>query len=123
MLSLPLVNWVALTSIASGASDPELTAIAELGAGGLHPGNMRRDLYRRFCNRKRIANPIPIAVPALDKLGRREHVDQHCLSLPEMLENLWEHHNDHLEDLLGTNPRGFWEALDENDPNYRRWEK
>ena len=93
--------------------------IPSIKAGGLYPGNMRRDLYRHVCSRKRIAVPIPITVPALDKLGRPEYVDQHYLSLPEMLENLWENHNDHLEDILGTNPRSFWEALDEMTQSYR----
>ena len=45
-LSLPNISWLARCAIASPTAHEELTIIAELGAHGEHPGNMRRGLFR-----------------------------------------------------------------------------
>ena len=88
-LSLPIVNWLAKAAISARAAHEELTVLASIGDGGKFPNNMRRDLMSHFCRGARVPRPLAIDnVPTIDNVHRLDWVDQHMLSLNELLECL-----------------------------------
>ena len=116
LLSLPNINWLARCAVKAGAAHHELTLLAELGAHGLYPGNMRRDLLRNFCKGEKVPRPIEVSVIAKDPLMREVEVSQSVINLPELLQAIWDSHEDKFKEIMGSNTRAFWDALDPDDP-------
>lgn len=120
-VSCPTARWLAKCALQDGASHPELSKLAGIGTEGTYPGNTRRDLLRQFMKRTTVPKCLLVRVPTLDKHNREEPTLQAVLQLPELLQALWENHKTLLMDqYLGQNPRGFWEACDSGDPRFQR---
>ena len=115
-LSMPNVNWLARTAILAGAAHPELSLLAELGGGGLYPGNMRRGLLRAFCKECKVPRPLEIEVMAENKWQEVETSKQSIISLPEVLQSLWGQSRSRFDQMMGAKPRLFWEQLHRDDP-------
>ena len=77
---------------------------------------MRRDLMRAFVKRTKVPRPIKVATLALDNLRRRIPTHQSIISLPEILECIYTHYREHMEDFIGATPRRFWEQVRPDDP-------
>ena len=116
-LSLPDISWLARAAMASSPTDAELIKIGELGSCGEYPNNMRRDLFRSVITKQcQMPHPIPVSVQPIDSLQRPIERELHMINPCALLETLWKDHRDHWEELVGPNPRSFWESLREDDP-------
>ena len=90
--------------------------MASLGAHGQFPGNMRRDLLRHFTKTQKVPRPIGVDTKILDHLKREAVSTQAVLNLPAMLEVIWQEYRHHWNDIVGANPRRFWDSLRADDP-------
>ena len=116
LLSAPNLQWIASASKLSGASSGDLDKLASIGASGLYHNNMRRDLIRAFCAKATVPRPVLVEVHALDKLNSEVVVSQSVLNICEVMEAIWNEHNDKYAELMGEHPRDCWSSLEEDDP-------
>ena len=116
LLSYPMVNWLAKCAIEGDPNHPDLHVLANLGASGQYPGNMRRDLFSKLDIHNFLPEPLPVDVVAVNTVSQEIEVPQYVLSLPEVLESLWTHRRDHFHNMFGDAPRQFWDQIPEDDP-------
>lgn len=65
-----------------------------------------------------LPRPVQIEVPCKDKWGHPDVTPQSVVNLAELTECMGSHYPTHFEVIFGTNPRGFWEALHDDDPKF-----
>ena len=118
-ISLPNMNWLArcaLEGFQLGEPHADLVALAGLGASGEYPGNLRRDLFRKFVPSWDLPRPIAVAVEGRDRLDHDVEVDQHLLNPTQLVETVWQKYPEQWEQLIGSDPEGFWNSLRPDDP-------
>ena len=117
LMSSVTASLLARCAIQDGADRAQLRKLAQVGAQGTRIANSRRDLLRHFGGATNVPRPMAIDCPTIGKFGEVEITQQSVLSLPEVVQSLWENHRAFLMDeRLGANPRAFWESISPDDP-------
>ena len=71
-----------------------------------------------FCKEATVPKPIEVGVVAKDRWSQDFDTTQSLLSMAEVVESLWKDHRTHFDEIVGTNPREFWDAMDPGDPKF-----
>ena len=97
-------------------SHPDVVHIHKLGACGQYPGNVRRDLFRRYTKKESIPKPIKTRVQIENVRKQLEVVSHSILSPCDVFECLFTHSPRLFERYIACNPRAFWDKVDPQDP-------
>ena len=114
LLSAPLLQWLAEGSVLDGGSGCE--ALAGLGSGGQHEGNIHRDLLRLVNPKSPLPSPTLVNVPVWSYKHERVIEEPWPMLLPSHLfQCLSEGFPEVFGDLM-NNAREFWSSLRPDDP-------
>ena len=117
LISPAMGGYLARQGVADGITHPDLLKLADIGTGGKHPRNSRRDMLRRFCKNMRVTRPLTMMVAMKNKALVVGEYPLSILSPFEFADNIFEKYPNLFARIFGTSDlRGFWNQVKPNDP-------
>ena len=118
------VQRTAEAALADGATHPQLTRLASLGASGVHKGNCHRDLLKYLDTYMEMPTTVHCRIPLVFDEGV-QHVGLEVLPVHRMVAFMFKHFPDEWA-LRFTGGAGavseFWNNVREDDPKWEAWQ-
>ena len=118
-ISATMLQWLASGAAQDGLHHPSVVAMANIGGGGEHVQNMRRDLVRQHFPTMRAPKPKVVNVPLLDKYGNPQDRGHLMLSPLDVAQRVYDLKPALMSTIVGADLSVFWDNVKADDP---RWE-